>query len=445
MTRSPAVPASLPTPLPFVGHTPAFARDPLSFLDRLAATERRVVFFDLGGSTALLTRPEDVHFTLQETGRLFSKGYQRGFAMPLVFGSGLVTSEGDFWRRQRKLIQPAFHAVHVASYAETMVTLTCELLGTWRSGETRDVNADMTLLTQRIVVATMFGASLHEDERRLADALGTIERGIILDSFSWRAVVPPHLPAPGRRALSRAVEHVEEVLAWIVARRRALSEERADLLGLLMAARDEDGQPMSDAQLRDEIMTLYIAGHETTAHTLSWALWLLGRHPQELGALREELDGVLGDRAPTFADLPKLPRLDAVVKETLRLYPPAWIFNRQLDADVTFGEDAVAKGTQIMISPWVLHRSDATFDAPLDFRPARWHDGLERRLPKGAYIPFGGGPRICIGNAFATMEAALVLALIVRAWNVEVPRVAVPTPSITLHPKGGLPSRVSRR
>ncbi|WP_019587687.1 cytochrome P450 [Deinococcus apachensis] len=434
-----------PAALPVLGHTPAFARDPLGFLQRLKATQGPVARFSLGAPFVLLTRPADVHTVLQDTGRTFSKGYQRGFAMPLVLGNGLVSSEGDFWRRQRRLAQPAFHATHIARYGETMVRLTQDLMRTWQEGEVRDLQVDMTRLTQRIVVATLFGTTLPEDEHRLSEALSVIEDGIMLDNFTWRALVPPFLPAPGRPALRRAVATVEQVLERVMAERRESGETHSDLLGLLMGARDDEGNAMTDRQLRDEAVTLYIAGHETTANTLAWALWLLSQHDEARERLEEELRVVLGSRAPTTADLPRLPYLNAAVKETLRLYPAAWIFNRRVDTDVTLGGETLKAGTSVMVSPWLMHREGQVFGDPLAFRPERWEDGFERQLPRGAYLPFGGGPRICIGNAFASMEAALVLATLLQEWRVKAPGRVTPLPSITLRPKGGLPSRLQRR
>jgi cytochrome P450 len=230
------------------------------------------------------------------------------------------------------------------------------------------------------------------------------------------------------------------VMARIVAERRAKPGDRGDFLSMLLSARDEQGEPMSERQIRDEAVTLLLAGHETTALTLSWTFYLLGQHPDVDRLIETEVQEVLGERAATVADLPRLRFTEQVITEAMRLYPPAWTVGREALTDCEIGGYPVARGTTIYMSPWVVHRDERFFEHPLEFRPHRWGSDLARQLPRFAYMPFGGGPRICIGNRFAMMEAVLILATIMQRfrliWTGERP--IAPMPSITLRPKGGV-------
>jgi cytochrome P450 len=264
---------------------------------------------------------------------------------------------------------------------------------------------------------------------------------------TWRRLLPHAVPQPVRRRMRQGGRVVDDILMDIIRQKRAAGASGDDLLSLLLAARDDAGTGMSDAQLRDEAATLFLAGHETTALALGYAFVALAGDPAVRDWLHEELDDVLGDRLPGADDVPRLVRTGAVVDETMRLYPPAWIIGREPQTDVTLGGYRVSRGEQVLMSPWALHRDPRWFADPLAFRPARWLDGLADRLPRFAYLPFGGGPRVCIGNHFARMEAVLVLATIARRVRLDTApgfrlRLA---PAVTLRPAGGLPVVVRRR
>jgi cytochrome P450 len=311
----------------------------------------------------------------------------------------------------------------------------------------RDIQQETMRLTFAIVGKTLFGAEVEGDAREvgaaLTQALLALERRV--ESFS--VVLPDSVPTPNQLRLRRAVRTLDRLVYRIIAERRASGADGADLLSMLMQARDEDGSGMSDRQLRDEVMTLVLAGHETTALALTWATYLLGHHPAAEARLHAELDQVLGGRLPTAADLPRLTYTGMVISEALRLYPPAWMIERVTLRDTVIGGRALRRDTTILLSPWTLHRDSRWFERPMAFEPERWDDGLSQRLPRFAYVPFGGGPRQCIGNTFALVEATLVLASIGQYFRL-IPTAAapvVPEPTITLRPKHGMLMRLERR
>jgi cytochrome P450 len=306
----------------------------------------------------------------------------------------------------------------------------------FRAGEPRDVYADMMALTLDIAARTLFGADLVGSNGGVGRALGVVMERVKVASESFLPL-PRWLPTPGNLRYLRAISALDRVCADIIRHRREQGGASADLLSMLLAARDEDdGGAMSDRQLRDEVVTLLVGGHETTAIALTFALLLLGQHPEAEAAMRAELSRVLAARPPTIADVPSLPFTDAVLKEAMRLYPPAWALSRMaVEADSLGGYHAPA-GTMVAMSQWVVHRDARHFPQPDAFRPERWLEGLEQKLPRGAYFPFGGGPRLCIGVAFAQVEAKLVLARLLQRFRFEpvTEKVAL-MPSITLRPK----------
>ena len=430
---------------PLIGNLPEFARDPLSFLDDLKGKHGDVARFSLGRSpSVLLSHPDDVGFVLLETGKSFHKGYQQGFSTPLVLGNGLVTSEGDFWRRQRKLAQPAFHAQRIGSYASTMVQFTLEMLNNWHLGQQLDAHAEMMHLTQRIVAQTLFGRDTSDQTAQLGAALNTIMREMDAEFTTLEGFVPGFVPTPSRARLTAAVRQIEQLIVDVTQSRRQSRDQHADLLEMLLEARDDDGNGMTDQQLRDEIITLYIAGHETTSNTLAWTWGLLAQHPQVRARLEAELEQVLLGRAPTFDDLRALAYTNAIIKESMRVRPPVWSISRVASVDVPLREYTIPKGTEVWLAQWITHRDPRWFEDPETFRPERWLEGpepLEKRIPRHAYFPFGGGPRICIGNSFAQMEAVLLLAAIAQQFRLTLQPDAqmVPLASMTLRPKHGVP------
>src|SRR5436853_6400129 len=355
-----------------------------------------------------------------------------------VFGEGLLTSEGDFWLRQRRLVQPGFHRARIAAYAVTMVQYAQRMLEGWRDGEERDVHQEMIRLTLQIVAKTLFDADVAGDARDVGKSLELLlELGA---NFRRTLFVPHWVPTPTNLRIKREIAFIESILYRIIAERRASGRDACDLLSMLLSAKDEDGSRMTDRQLRDETITLFLAGHETTASTLSWTWWLLARHPAVQAKLHAELDAVLGDRAPTLDDLPKLRYTGHVITESLRLYPAAWGMARLAVEDHEIAGYAVTKGMGVAMAQWVVHRDPRWYDAPEEFRPERWEDDLLKRLPRFAYFPFGGGPRQCIGNTFALMEAALILATIARKFRLRLVanHAVVPLASITLRPRRGV-------
>jgi len=377
-----------------------------------------------------------------------SPSYQ---GLRLVLGDGLVTSDGDHWRRQRKLAQPAFHRQRLAALVDTMVQCIDERLVEWdaRRDLDVDIHAEMMGLTLAIVSRTLFGMDLQGDGvdlRPLGPAV-TIALHKANEFAESIVKLPLWVPTPSNRRFAKAKRVLDEIVHRIIDGRRKSGEQRDDVLGMLMAATDESGtERMDDQQLRDEVMTLFLAGHETIATSMSWTFMLLHQHPEIAARVRDEVNANVGDRMPTVDDLPALVYLGQVVDESMRLYPPAWIIERQALGDDEVCGWRIPKGTIVATPPYVLHRSPALWEDPLRFDPERFAPGKLEERAKLAYMPFGAGPRVCIGNHFALMEAKLILAMIARRWSVQVkdPANIRPDPKVTLRPAGGMPARLHR-
>ncbi|GAB4429063.1 MAG: cytochrome P450 [Chloroflexi bacterium OHK40] len=454
MTSQQQTPIAGPRPKPWLGNVADFGRDPLGFITGAVRDYGSIVRLQIEPhrDTYLVSDPALIEHVLVSTNRTFAKGYQRDPIMHRVLGNGLVTSEGNFWLRQRRLMQPVFHRQRIAGYAGVMVNYTGRMLATWRVGEIRDLHADLMQLTMEIIAKTIFDVDLHHDAEAasVGQALNTVLEEYNRQMTSvYRAVLsrlPIRLPVPGEQRLHRAVAQLDQLIYRLIRERRGDKQERDDLLTLLLATRDEDGSEMTDTQLRDEVLTLFLAGHETTANALSWAWYLLGSHPATAARLRVELATVLAGRAPTLADIPHLTYTNQIIKEAMRLYPPVWWISRETLEDWPVGEHVIPAGAEVSLSQWVLHRSPELYNQPDAFRPERWTEAFERSLPKYAYFPFGGGPRLCIGNSFALMEAALLLSTIAQQFDLKlVPGyLVVPEPSITLRPQHGLKVELTR-
>jgi cytochrome P450 len=385
----------------------------------------------------LINHPDHIEDVLLNHPRKFIKGRVLQ-ANKRVFGRGLLTSEGDFWLRQRRLAQPAFHRARIAGYASTMVEYTERLLDEWQDGEERDVHKEMMRLTLQIVGKTLFDADVERDAQDIGKSMELLlELGA---DFRRTLFIPQWLPTPTNLRLERAIRQIEKVLYRIIAEKRASGCDAGDLLSMLLAAQDEDGSRMTDKQLRDEAITLFLAGHETTANTLSWTWWLLAQNPAVEAKLHAELRTVLAGRAPSLDDLPKLVYTNHIITESLRLYPPAWGTARTAIEDHEIAGYSVPKGSGVSFAQWTVHRDARWYDAPDEFRPERWEDDLLKRLPRFAYFPFGGGPRQCIGNTFALMETALILATIAQQLRFRLVEghPVVPLASITLRPRHGI-------
>jgi cytochrome P450 len=425
-----------------------FNRDTLGFIERCHRDYGDVVRSRFLYVTAyFLYNPTDIEALLTTNARSFRKAQSlRSPFFRRLVGNGLVTSEGDFWRRQRRLAQPAFHRQRISSYGDIMVQYTNRAIAKWHDGEQRNIAKDMTRLTLEIVVKTLFNSDVSND----ADHVGAILSQIVkpfASQATLKWIADNRLPTPGHYRYMNAVREIDKIIFRIVAERRASGSDEGDLLSMLLQAQDEDGTHMSDAQLRDEVMTLFLAGHETTALALSWSWYLLATNPEAERRFHAELDEVLGGRAPDVSDLPRLKFTEMIAKETMRLYPPAYAVGREAVEETEIGGFRVPRGTQLFAFQWVTHRDPRFFERPDEFMPERWSNGGLQTLPKYAYFPFGGGPRQCIGNYFAMMEVVLLLATIGPRFRFSLlPEHPVEVlPVLSLRPKNGIKVTVSER
>ena len=427
-----------PSPDSRSGSFKTYSRDPLAFLPALAREYGDIVtmrFYKF--RVYYVNHPDYIEEVLVNQARKFIKGRILR-ANKGLFGNGLLTSEGEFWLRQRRLAQPAFHRARIAAYAQTMVRFTERLLEGWHDGETRDVHAEMMRLTLQIVAKTLFDADVDADAQEVGRAL----KAIMDHNSDFRRLIltPSWLPTLRNIRAALATRRLNKIIYRIIGQRRTAGDDAGDLLSMLLHAQDEDGSRMTDRQLRDEVITLFLAGHETTALALSWTWWLLAQHPQVEEKLHAELNSLLGGRTPTLENLPKPCYLDHVITESMRLYPPAWGMARLTIEDAEIGGYTIRKGCGVSLSQWVVHRDPRWYESPEEFRPERWEGDLLKRLPRFAYFPFGAGPRQCIGNTFALMETALILATIAQKFRLRLApgQTVVPLASITLRPRHGI-------
>jgi cytochrome P450 len=427
---------------PIVGNLLDFRRDPLRFLTSLARDYGDVARFRLGPEKILLlNHPDLIRDVLVTHSRNFKKS--RGLEMAKRFlGEGLLTAEGDFHRRQRRLVQPAFHRQRLASYAEVMAGYAARVRDRWQPGARLDVAREMTALTLAVVGKTLFDADVEGESQEIGAALSDILQlfdritSLFSDVLDW-------LPLPSNRRFERGRRRLDATIYRIIAERRASGADRGDLLSMLLLAADEegDGGHMTDLQVRDEAMTLFLAGHETTANALTWTWYLLSQNPEAETRLHAEVDSVLGGRLPVMDDVPRLAYTERVLAESMRLYPPAWIIGRRALEDYAFRTYRARARSIFVMSPWVTHHDSRWFPNPFRFDPERFTEEARDARPKFAYFPFGGGPRVCIGESFAWMEGVLILATIAQKWRLRLePGAAVaPRPLITLRPRGGMP------
>ncbi len=445
--QSPARPIPGPRRSAILGNLKEFSRDQLGAMERWASEYGDCVSARFGPrEIVFLNHPDLIEQVLVELNRKFIKHY-RLRRTRRTLGQGLLTSEGSFWRDQRKLAQPAFHRERIRTYGQCMVDYSERMTAVWRDGDTRDIHDDMMRLTLQIVAKTLFDAELDGQTAAASAAMETLMHCFVARTGSL--ITPPDwLPTPVNLRVLFAIRRLERILFGIIKARRDSDGDRGDLLSMLLRAQDEEsGRSMTDQQLRDEVMTLFMAGHETTANTLAWAWVLLSRNPEAERMLHAELDAVLPDRPPTVDDLPRLKYTNNVISETLRVYPTVWMVGREAIEPVEVGGWSIAKGATVFMPQWVVHRDPRWYDDPQVFRPHRWGDGSLDRIPRYAYFPFGGGPRICIGNNFALMEAVLILAAIGRRYRVRLAPGAVVTPlaTMTLRPARGVPVVIEAR
>ena len=433
-----------PRGLPLIGSVFDAWRDPIELLTNAARAHGNVVRFRFGMyQYVLLNGVSEIQHVLVKNQKNYrkSRSYQ---GLKLVLGDGLLTSEGEVWRRQRRLAQPAFHAQKLRGLAEAMARVTGDTVARWQalpeSGRTLDVHAEMMRLTFRIVGKTLCNSDVEGDAQAIGNAM-TIAMQFANDYIEKFLLVPPWLPFPKNLRFQKARKTLDALVYRMIEEHRAQNDHEGDLLGMLMSVTDDvDGKGMTPRQLRDEIMTFVLAGFETTANALTWTLYLVAKHPEVARKLEEEANRVLGGRQATFEDLPRLEYTERVLSESMRLYPPAWCFERQAVEADEIGGYAIPAGTTIAICPYVLHRNPVYWENPQTFDPDRFLPDRSTDRSRFAYLPFGDGPRICIGKGFAMMEAKIVLAMVANAFRVGLPgddHVAL-DPRITLRPRRGL-------
>jgi cytochrome P450 len=428
-----------------VGNFPLGSADPLGLYTQWARQYGDIFYYRaFHRHIYFLNHPDFVEYVLVTNYQNFIKGEALQFNRR-IFGNGLLTNEGDSWLRQRRLIQPAFHHDRIESYGNTMVAYTERMTAAWHDGAVRDIHRDMMRLTLEIVAKALFDVEITAKDK-VAVAVNTLMEL----SSRGRMVLPPILrllPMPDNLRYWRAVRQLDDIVYGLIRQRRTNGQIADDLLSGLLQARDEGGGRMSDQQLRDEVMTLLLAGHETTAVTLSWTWYLLAQYPEVEKKFWSELRGVLNGRSPGTQDLSHLPYTERVVKEAMRLYPPAWAVVRNSLKDCEIGGYRVPAGATLVMSQWVMHHDPRYFDQPERFNPDRWLDEPAKKAPRFAYFPFGGGPRTCIGASFAVMEAVLVLAAIAQRYQIRIAAdcPVEPLPTITLRPRYGIKVVVARR
>ena len=439
-----------PRGYPILGVLPQLRSDPIrTFLDA-ADGFGDIVHLKAGPYHGfLLSDPADIKRVLQDNARNYHKSplYDR---LRDSLGNGLLTSEDAFWLRQRRLAQPAFHRQRLIAMAEVIVACTEQMLANWEhtasSGGTIDVVAEMMGLTQAIIVRTMFSTDLGATAEVVNRTWPIINRRI--GETFWSTKLETRLPLPANRRFQRALRELDSVVYRIIAERRESRRDEADLLSMFLSARDEEtGAVMTDRQLRDEVMTMLLAGHETTSLALSWTYCLLSQHPDVAQRVADEADRVIGGGRAGFAHVEQLSCTRKVIEESLRLYPPAWGFSRLAMADDELHGYRVPKGSIVFVIPFVIHRRPKLWPEPDRFDPERFAPEHESVRPRFAYIPFGGGPRGCIGNQFAMLEAQLIVATIAQRYRIDLlPDQAIrPEPLITLRPTPGIRATISKR
>ncbi|MFC7205061.1 cytochrome P450 [Haloferax namakaokahaiae] len=449
-----------PKGVPLFGASRQYARDPFHFLTAVSEAYGDVIHFDLGPlETYMLTNPEDIQRVLVSESAKFRKPRFQDRAIGDLLGDGLLMSEGATWQRQRRLAQPAFDVRRISTMSEMMTDRTESMLTGWHDGDVVDIQLEMARLTVEIIVDAMFGSDLDDERIKLVqEHLEPL--GARFEPDPLRFLMPDWAPTRENRDYKHALSVLEAVIWDIVDERRGseyatepassvagepVGDEPMDLLSILLRAYDEGEQ--TEKNLRDELMTMLLAGHDTTALTLTYAWYLLSQHPEAEAKLQRELDEVLGGRTPTFEDVRKLEYTERVLNEAMRLYPPVYVMFREAKADVRLGGYRVPEGSAIMLPQWVVHRSERWWDNPLEFDPDRWKPENARNRPRFAYFPFGGGPRHCIGKHLSLLEGRLILGTVAQEYELDYIR---DEPfslrgSLTMHPREPMGMRLTRR
>ncbi len=422
-----------------------FRRDPLGLMLQSACSDVALIQFLPGVYSYIVSHPDLIHDILVKRASSFDKPAALKQVMGAFFGNGLFLADNALHRQQRPLIQPAFHHQRIATYADLMVRHTQKQLDSWQPNTTRQIDSDMRALTLDIIVSSMFSADVTAATQSIAVAMHDLSETSREQGFNpLKAMFPDWLPTPFNRRKLRGVRVLDAIIRQIIDSHPGT--DTGDLLSLLLLAQDESGQPMSRDQVRDEVFTIFIAGHETTSNLLAWVWVLLAQHPQVEAHLHSELDAVLAGRAPTFADLGNLSYTASIISEALRLYPPVWVILRQVVVNsIEIGGHTLKRGTQLLLSPYAVHHDSRWYDSPHSFQPERFTPEFEKSLPRFAYFPFGGGARVCIGNGFALLEAQLILATIAQRYRLRLDQPVKPLVGVTLAVPNGLSMRLASR
>lgn len=441
-------PIQAPGPGGFLSARPLML-DPLPFLEKMFRNYGDVVRMRiLNLRVYAVAHPEGIKHVLQDNHRNYRKSFDYKILARLL-GQGLVTSEGSLWLKQRRLMQPTFHRQKITGFGALMADCTLQMLERWREGAERREVFDVTTEMMRLTLQIVGRALLSMDLTAQADLIGR-NMTIANERFGEMGLsaFAPWLPTPGNLRFRNAAAVLRKIVLQIIAERRRDGRDYGDLLSMLLAVRDEEtGEGMDDEQLRDEVLTLILAGHETTATALSWTWYLLSQNPETERKLHAELDVRLGGRAASVADLPNLPYTGMVIDEAMRLYPPVWAVGRQAIAEDQIMGYCVPKGSNLLLSQWLAHRHPAFWDEPERFEPERFSTGRAAGRPRYAFFPFGGGPRMCIGNLFALTEAQIVLATVAQKYRLRVPanHPVEPLPLVTLRSRHGINVTLERR
>jgi len=427
-----------PSNLPIIGQLRPFRANPLEFIRKATREYGDLVYFRVASQHLYVVgHPDYVREILvtHQNNFVKSRALQRA---KILLGEGLLTSEGEHHRRQRRLVQPAFHRERLAGYAAAMSASAVRARERWQTGSSMDVSVEMAKLTLSVVAKTLFSADIDAEAQEIGAAMTTILElfKVLLMPFSEYM---DKLPLPATRRFQKARARLDATIYGLIAERRSSGIDAGDLLSMLLLAQDE-GDEMTDEQIRDEAMTLFLAGHETGANALTWSWYLLSQHPYAERRLHEEIDSVLGDRPPELADLPNLRYAEMILAEALRLYPPAWAIGRKAIGEFALGGYDIPAGSICIVSPFVIQRDPRWFPDPEKFDPERWTPEAREARPKFSYFPFGGGARVCIGERFAWMEGVILLATIAQKWRFRLGQgqQVEPLPLVTLRVKNGL-------
>lgn len=444
--------ASLPLPPgprgdTFLGSTLDFKESPLEFAVYAQKAYGDVVRFRVGPSTwYLVSDPALIMELMVDRAQEFRKPAVARRLWEKFLGNGVLTTEGEVWRRQTRLIRPAFKAGRIAAYGETMVAYTERLMADWAEGEQVDIGEAMVSLTLEVVAKTLFDADVRHGSAKVGEAMRVLNVEM-LNHIYFPVPLPTWWPSAGNRRKMKAIRDIEDIVRSVISERRSGGEDKGDLLSMLVFSEDESGDRLDDKEIRDQAMTLFFAGHETTAHALTWAWLLLARHPAVTTRLQADIDAVTQGEPLTLAHLKQLPYLSAVVDESMRILPSVWVFMKEPVETTHLGGYRIPKGGQIMISPYVVQHDARWFPSPETFDPDRFSKERAKQIPRGAYVPFSGGSRICAGRNFALMEMRLILGTLVQRLTPEVPDDYVPVKEavLSMQPKNGMPATVRFR